>query len=629
MSRSMLSSLILVLSCFCMTILPISAFVPTANKASVHGPTTLAKDIARNNNNNSPFEKTIHSTTTLKVYNDEEEKEQIEEARVRIWKSRREEIRGMLKSAEKIRNFRLSNGYVPELDKDGNAIKSDGKSAVTLTAFAVTAGAIILRVGGRAALVSAVGLDFLSDNPDMQNQINQVLSVADGIDPFLKAGLFCLGWTFVKTLCFDAGGIALAFASGILFGGVIQGAVMSAFGATVGSSVAFALAKADTPVRKKAIEVVEENPSLRGLEKVVADEGLKAVLTLRLAPVLPIPLGMYNYVYGISNVKFTDFAGGIFLGSLKPYFLDSYLGYFGKSLVDGTANDGGMQDYLLIGVLGVSVLIGVFASQLASETWDAVQREEEKEQRAKKLEEGNIEKDEDEGITKEIFGIELPQWLVGFQYALQDADERMNELVLKEFDAKVWNCTEGSTWYGYDPTKSNLPDSRNPALIDLTSPELTEKYQGVDFGATTCDGLVLSPVLFSYFLKFADPLFDEAKFLKERDEDEALKALTQPTTSETEVPIQMESSSEPSTSEASAPEAERAAATIALASMILDEESPTTPNVAATPKAPVKNEPSAGFKEGVFLNQLQELKDQQQQRLEKVNKKLDELNSDS
>lgn len=214
-------------------------------------------------------------TTRLNVYNDEEEKEEIEEARIRIWNSRRGEIRSMLKSAEKLRNFRFENGFVPGLDEEGNPTKSDGKTAVTLTAFAVTAGAIVLRVGGRAALVSAVGLDFMTDNPEMTNQINQVLQVAESVDPLLKAGLFCLGWTFVKTLCFDAGGIVLAFASGILFGGVIQGAVMSALGATIGSSVAFGLAKADTPVRKKAIEIVEENPSLRGLEKVVADEGLK------------------------------------------------------------------------------------------------------------------------------------------------------------------------------------------------------------------------------------------------------------------------------------------------------------------------------------------------------------------
>ena len=234
-------SLLLLMSCLCATILPSHAFVTAPNKVASAAiqPRTTEHDKTHKYSFNRISRQT--SKTLLRVYNDDEEKEQVEEARVRIWKSRRQEIRSMLKSAEGLRNFRISNGFVPELDEDGKAIKSDGKSAVTFTAFAVAAGAIILRVGGRAALVSAVGLDFLTDNPEMQNQINQVLSAADGIDPLFKAGVFCLGWTFVKTFCFDAGGIALAFSSGILFGGVLQGALMSALGATIGSSVAFGL----------------------------------------------------------------------------------------------------------------------------------------------------------------------------------------------------------------------------------------------------------------------------------------------------------------------------------------------------------------------------------------------------
>jgi hypothetical protein len=349
---------------------------------------------------------------------------------------------------------------------------------------------------------------------------------------------------------------------------------------------------------------------------VVADEGLKAVLTLRLAPVLPIPLGMYNYVYGISNVRFTDFAGGIFLGSLKPYFLDSYLGYFGKSLVDGTANDGGMQDYLLIGVLGFSVLIGVFASQLASETWDAVLKEQEAEEKERKLKDGDIGDDDDnEGITTEIFGWELPQWTVGFQYGLQDADERMNTLVLQEFDAKVWNCTEDASIFGMEISKSDLPRHKNPALIDPTSPEITEKYEGVNFGSTTCDGLVLSPILFSYFLKFADPLFDETEFQEERDlENDA----------------QRES-------------AKLASATTAMTAMAMlsttaaPDEATTVASDASSPasspsstKSNNNNEQlSPEFKEGILVNQLQKLKDETKQRLEEANKKLEQLNNDS
>ena len=37
-----------------------------------------------------------------------------EEARLRIWESRRGQIRQTLKSAENLRNFRLKNGFVPE-----------------------------------------------------------------------------------------------------------------------------------------------------------------------------------------------------------------------------------------------------------------------------------------------------------------------------------------------------------------------------------------------------------------------------------------------------------------------------------------------------------------------------------
>jgi len=497
----------------------------------------------------------------------------------------------MLRAAESLRNFRIAEGFVPELDEDGKPIKSDGKSAVTLTAFAIAVGAIVLRIGGRAALVSAVGLDFMTDNPDLQSQVNQILEYADTMDPLLKSGLFCLAWTMVKVFCFDAAGIVLALSSGILYGGVLEGAVMSAFGATVGSSAAFALAKTDTPIRKKALEIVQDNPSLRGIEKVVREDGLKAVLTLRLAPVLPIPLGMYNYVYGISNVPFADFAGGIFLGSLKPYLLDSYLGYFGKTLVDGTAGqDGGLQDYILIGVLGVSVLIGVFASQLASETWDAVLEEQKAEEKERKGE------DNEDDVVTEIFGWELPQWMVGFQYALQDADERMTNLLLQEYNAKVWNCTDDESFFGVTVSQSNIPDDRNPALTDPTSPEITGRYKGIDFAESTCDGLVLSPILFRYFLQFSDPLFDEQAFMAEVEKEKRMLLKEEPS---------MTLSATPSSSVAK----------------------DVTSNVSKDMET--INTPSLEFRKGVLLNRLQALRDETQQRLNDIDEKFQQIDRSS
>jgi hypothetical protein len=108
---------------------------------------------------------------------DEDQVSMFEEARLNVLETRRKQIRG----------YRLKNGtsthssfftfshvqtycrltktivadMVPEMDEDGKPIQSDSKSAVALTAFVVAAGAVALRVGGRAAFISAIGLDLL------------------------------------------------------------------------------------------------------------------------------------------------------------------------------------------------------------------------------------------------------------------------------------------------------------------------------------------------------------------------------------------------------------------------------------------------------------------------------------
>ena len=105
----------------------------------------------------------------------------------------------------------------------------------------------------------------------------------------------------------------------------------------------------------------------------MSNDGFKTVLTLRLSPLLPIPLGMYSYIYGASTtLTLTDFVGGTFLASLKPYTLDAYLGMFAKSIVDG---DPGDNDIVLLGTFAIVVLVGTLASQIATRTWEEVQAE--------------------------------------------------------------------------------------------------------------------------------------------------------------------------------------------------------------------------------------------------------------
>jgi hypothetical protein len=52
-----------------------------------------------------------------------------------------------------------------------------------------------------------------------------------------------------------------------------------------------------------------------------------------------------------------------------------------------------------------------------------------------------------------------------------------------------------------------LGTSSDPSRYS-TSPERAQVGQGVDLSASVFDGLVLSPILFSTFLKYADPLVD-------------------------------------------------------------------------------------------------------------------------
>ena len=100
------------------------------------------------------------------------------------------------------------------------------------------------------------------------------------------------------------------------------------------------------------------------------------VFTLRLSPILPIPVAAYNYVYSITSVSTLDFLMGITLGSIKPYLLDCYLGLFGKSILDNPGTGfSSTEDYVLLGIVTLVIIVGTFAAQLATSTWKEIQNE--------------------------------------------------------------------------------------------------------------------------------------------------------------------------------------------------------------------------------------------------------------
>ncbi|KAH8063430.1 hypothetical protein JL722_2600 [Aureococcus anophagefferens] len=83
----------------------------------------------------------------------------------------------------------------------------------------------------------------------------------------------------------------------------------------------------------------------------------------------------------------------MFLGSLKPYAFDAYLGVVGKTVVDGVASGrpaSQLSDPVLVGVFAAFLAIGALSSELATEAWRDIEAEslaeEEKRRRGRRRE---------------------------------------------------------------------------------------------------------------------------------------------------------------------------------------------------------------------------------------------------
>ena len=115
-----------------------------------------------------------------------------------------------------------------------------------------------------------------------------------------------------------APGSVMTLAAGALFG-LVKGAALVFFAATVGAAAAFVVA------RHLARGYVERRIGRRlaAVDEAIARNGLRLVLLLRLSPVLPYNL--LNYSLGLTRVRFRDFLLGS-VGMLPGTFLYVYYG---------------------------------------------------------------------------------------------------------------------------------------------------------------------------------------------------------------------------------------------------------------------------------------------------------------
>lgn len=158
-------------------------------------------------------------------------------------------------------------------------------------------------------------------------------------------------------------GSLLTLGAGFAFG-FWWGFLAVVAGSNAGAWLAFWLGR--TALRNWVAGKVGENPRFAALDEAVAREGLKMVILTRLSPVLPF--NVLNYAFGLTRVRFRDYALGSALGMLPGTAMYVSLGTAAGSLAEiasGKAVGGtGPKILLALGLLA-TIAVTILITRLA------------------------------------------------------------------------------------------------------------------------------------------------------------------------------------------------------------------------------------------------------------------------
>lgn len=169
----------------------------------------------------------------------------------------------------------------------------------------------------------------------------------------------------VATVFFLPGGI-LSLGGGFFFG-IWWGTLLVLFGNLLGAAVAFFVGRklGRTFVRHRLLR----NPRWAALDQAIVRHGPRIIFFSQLNPLFPTSL--FNYLYGITKVRFGTCLKWVALGRLPGIFLYCYLGTLGQlgmGILRGQSQPGVME-YLIWGgglllTIGVAALLGHTATKV-------------------------------------------------------------------------------------------------------------------------------------------------------------------------------------------------------------------------------------------------------------------------
>jgi len=169
---------------------------------------------------------------------------------------------------------------------------------------------------------------------------------------------FAFVGTYVAVVVFMLPAFLLIIVGGAVFGAV-KGTALAMMGAITGGTAAFLIGR--YLARDLVAKRVAKNPTLRAIDRVVGEDGLKLVFLLRLSPAIPFVLT--NYALGVTKVKLSHFVIGTF--GLLPIVL-TYAAY-GSASGAGPRPDGSSPvsgTVLAVGI-AATIILGLVLARIA------------------------------------------------------------------------------------------------------------------------------------------------------------------------------------------------------------------------------------------------------------------------
>ncbi len=175
------------------------------------------------------------------------------------------------------------------------------------------------------------------------------------------APLFVAAFYVVACVLLLPGGV-LTLVAGFMFGMVV-GTITVSIGSTLGVCAAFWVGR--TLARGWVERKVGARPKFAAIDEAVGREGFKIVMLTRLNPIFPFNL--QNYAYGLTKVRFWQYALASWIGMLPGTIVYIYIGSAARSLTAAATGEvgGPLKQVFLWGGLALTIVAVGFIGRLA------------------------------------------------------------------------------------------------------------------------------------------------------------------------------------------------------------------------------------------------------------------------